>query len=134
MASHKKTVKSRVHCPTSKNAVDLNRDSMPIHSTARDSFRLRNMLCVYLQFSLGGLKSRCEQLAHIVSCLVEVVAHAVAAQTLRNDIEVETIAMLVEFIFHWTFGAQYIPVLVDHVGNTETSIDDLAPAITVEEL
>lgn len=62
------------------------------------------LLWVYLQFSLGGLKSRCEQISHIVSCLVEVVAHAVAAQTLGNDIEVETVAMLVVSFLHWEFG------------------------------
>lgn len=43
-----------------------------------------------LQLSLGGRKSRGEKFAHLVGSLVQVVAHLVASQTLRDDVEVET--------------------------------------------
>jgi hypothetical protein len=39
--------------------------------------------CIYtLQLSLGRLKRRCEQLAHVVGSLIQVVTHTVTAKAL----------------------------------------------------
>ena len=49
------------------------------------------MKCNKLQLSLLGLSSqvRHENIAQFISCLVEVVAHAVRAETLADDVEVK---------------------------------------------
>lgn len=68
-----------------------------------------------LQLGLGRSKSRDQKVAHVTSSLVEVVAHAVGTETLGNNVEVDA-------------------VLVDHVGDSEAAVNDLAPSVTVEEL
>ena len=71
-----------------------------------------------LQFGFGSLECRREQVPHFARCLVQVVAHPVAALTLRHDIEVDAIRPLVSALTpqQWT----NIPVLVDHIGNAES--------------
>lgn len=48
--------------------------------------------CKYtLQLGLGRLKRGCEQLAHVIGSLVQVVTHTVTAKTLRYNVEAKTI-------------------------------------------
>lgn len=88
---HKKTIKSRVQRPPNKNAINLVYDSITKHwsAGAHDPF-IRD--CMYtLQLGLGWLKCGCEQLAHIVGSLIQVVTHTVTAKTLWYNVEAKTI-------------------------------------------
>lgn len=42
-----------------------------------------------LQLGLGGLEGRGKQVAHVACGLVEVEAHAIAAETLGNNVKVD---------------------------------------------
>lgn len=85
-----------------------------------------------LQLSLRRLKSRHEEFAHVVGSFVQVVTHTITAKTLGYNVEVEAV-IAVSSVFSYN-RIDLLPVLVDHVGNTKAGIDDLAPAVTVEEL
>jgi hypothetical protein len=88
-----------------------------------------------LELGLGRLERVHQHVADIVGRLVEVVAHLVAAQTLGNDVEVEAGREKLAFILHLTQPlCDSLPVLVDHVGNAEALVNDLAPAVAVEVL
>jgi hypothetical protein len=76
-------------------------------------FLLRsNSSTSFLKLSLG-LNTRKHELLHLFSGFIDVMAHTLGSQFLGYNVELQT-------------------VLVDHVSDTPTFVNDLAPAVAVE--
>jgi hypothetical protein len=66
----------------------------------------------FLKLSLG-LDARKHEVSHLLSGFIDVMAHALRSQLLGHNVELKT-------------------VLVDHVCDTPTLVNDLAPSVAVE--
>lgn len=85
------------------------------------------------QFGFGGLERGEKQLLHVHCRFVEVEAHLVAAKTLGDNVEVDAINRN-QLLVRMARELWCSPILIDHVCNAKSAVNDLAPAIPIEEL
>lgn len=91
-------------------------------------------ICKTLQLRLlrlGG-EVRHEKITKLGSGLVEVVAHALSTETFADDVEIET-GKEISNLHTLHVKEKSSPVLIDHVRDSKSIVDNLAPSVSVEE-